>query len=137
MHSPAVHETCVSQVSRAEFEAAFGLAWLESDAVSRTCAMFGAHDTGNIGARCFLTSNRRAGYVLHCGDLRHVFALDGGRGTGSALVTHAVAQGARTLDCYAVPHLLALYGRHGFKVTRAELPWPDSALALPVVWMSR
>jgi hypothetical protein len=75
------------------------------------------------GARCFLTEDGFAGYVLQSGgDLQSVFSSV--RGRGDLLVRHAVANGARTLDCFD-GYLPTLYARHGFREVRREANWTD------------
>lgn len=69
----------------------------------------------------YVTADGASGYVVTAsGDLRYVFSTVPGR--GDALVSSAVQNGARTLDCFD-GYLVTLYARHGFRVTSRSANW--------------
>ncbi|GAA0945999.1 hypothetical protein [Actinocorallia libanotica] len=84
-------------------------------------------------ATYYVSADGRSGFgVAHNGELIGVFSLE--RGRGEALVSHAVANGARRLDCFD-GYLPKLYARHGFWEVARVANWtpgePD------VVFMER
>ena len=74
-----------------------------------------------------------AGYLVVGGELVGLFSL--ARGKGDWIMGHAVSDGADHLDCFAVPALLKLYHKHGFKIHHSEANYDPAGL--PVVYMSR
>lgn len=91
-----------------------------------------------FGNRCkimlaYLDSKPVGGYVVLEGELLGLHNVE--RGKGDWLLQHAVNDGADRLDTLAVPHLLRLYDRYGFKQVHTQANHnPD----LPdVVWMRR
>jgi DNA-binding protein H-NS len=74
--------------------------------------------------KLFLTDDG-VGYALSPeGDLQGVFNNSGRPGAGVEAVVHAIAQGAKTLDCYA-GYLPEYYSNFGFVVTKSE-PWNEA-----------
>ena len=83
---------------------------------------FLSHDVDYSLHRCYLTADGLAGYALSPrGDLQSVFNIGQG-GIGDDLISHAVAQGARTLDCFD-GYLPRFYARHGFTEACREANW--------------
>lgn len=82
---------------------------------------------------CYEDNKPVGGYVVLEGELLGLHNLR--KGCGDWLVQHAVLDGADRLDTLAIPHLLRLYSRYGFREVHNEPNWnPD----LPhVVWMRR
>lgn len=72
------------------------------------------------GARYYLESDGQSGYGLNGEELVGVFSTV--RGRGAVLVNHAIAQGARRLDCFD-GHLPTFYERFGFREDRREANW--------------
>lgn len=54
----------------------------------------------------------RGGFVVLSGELMGLHHLDPGH--GDFLMHHALKAGADRLDCFDVPHLIALFTKHGF-----------------------
>lgn len=50
------------------------------------------------------------------------------RGKGDWLMQHAVNLGAKRLDCFAVPQVVELYERYGFKAVETALNWEPGGL---------
>lgn len=115
------------------FGFAFTLARGISDQILAATSPFD-FDSDDVSRRDYwLTLDGRSGFAIDSDDtLLFVFSLE--RGRGSALVTKAVEEGARNLDCFD-GYLPELYARHGFVETRREANWtpgePD------VVFMTR
>lgn len=84
------------------------LSWYE-----KHCKIF----TSNEG------NDRRGGFAILHGELQLLHHVDPGK--GDWLVRQAVAEGAMSLNCFEVPHLLELYKRNGF-VTAAVLNNTDN-----------
>lgn len=81
-------------------------------------------DTVKAGGKLFLSEDNKVGYVLSpTGDLQNVFNNGGPHGSGGAAVRHAIANGAKTLDCFNgfLPHF---YEGFGFK-EKSRLKWDD------------
>jgi hypothetical protein len=73
------------------------------------------------GMDCFIGKNNSSGFALHDGELVSVFSTQ--RSSGDAIVSSAVKNGAKRLDCFAIRQngkitgpLYRLYSRHGFVV---------------------
>lgn len=82
-----------------------------------------AEDYEAKGATCYLSTDRRSGYVITAdGELISVFSLPGAK-QGIAAVRSAVQNGARRLDCLG-EFLVTLYSKFGF-VETDRLPWDE------------
>lgn len=123
------HMTFTSQAP-AYFRYAFDLARKASARVHAATSPFEASD----GMRCYLNSDATAGYVIRAdGELTNVFSTR--RKQGDDIMRHALADGARRLDCFD-GYLVGFYSRHGFEIVRREPNWtpggPDVVfMALP------
>lgn len=75
--------------------------------------------------RCFLGKNNSSGYAIKDGDLVSVFSTQGS--SAKSLMTHAISNGAKTLDCFAIRDsdgvidgvLYNLYSKFGFKIDKS------------------
>lgn len=77
------------------------------------------------GGKIFLSKDKTTGYIIDGkGDLQNVFKAPGGpKNAGIAVVADAIANGAKTLDCYD-GYLPYLYNYLGFQATDAW-EWDD------------
>jgi hypothetical protein len=73
------------------------------------------------------------GFVVLSGELLGLHNVK--PGTGDWMMREAVSLGADRLDTFDIPHLIALYKRHGFREVLRE---PNTTKGKPdVVWMRR
>lgn len=85
-----------------------------------------------FGATYYLTRDRLSGYgITSSGHLIGLFSLV--RGRGASLMAAALADGARTLDCFD-GFLTDFYGQHGFVESHRATNW-EGADEPDVVWM--
>lgn len=63
-------------------------------------------------------NDRRGGFAVLQGELIGLHHVD--KGHGDWLMRAAVDAGAWRLNCFADPHLLSLYNRHGFNTVQVE-----------------
>lgn len=71
----------------------------------------------------FLLAGGKAGFVVSKeGDLQQVFNNSDVRGIGAGMVRHAIAHGAKTLDCFD-GFLPGYYARFGFVESHREANW--------------
>lgn len=68
------------------------------------------------GAKVYMTEDKKAGYVLHDGDLQKLFSNTDLPGLGSVLLMDAMSNGAKTLDCFE-GYLEGFYATHGWEET--------------------
>jgi hypothetical protein len=73
--------------------------------------------------RLFLTDDLGAGFALKGQDVVSVFVRDAQRGSVDAIMSLAVQQGGRTLDCFDTV-LPDIYARAGFKIA-SRMKWND------------
>lgn len=86
--------------------------------------------------RFFVSDDGLSGFgVLFTGELVGLFSLIPGR--GDALTSAAVESGATWGNCFEIPHLLDLYGRHGFAVYERQANWDPEDARGDVVFFSR
>lgn len=125
---PTVLEECLSTAQIVEFVRARDS--LRADLL-KFITLLSVQEYQTQGVRLFLAQNKSCGYGLKGQELISVFSLPGAR-MGKHLVSHAVAQGAREVNCYDVDgRLPRLYAGFGFVETSRE-PW-NEALA-PKGW---
>ena len=77
--------------------------------------------------------DHRGGYVILLGELVGFHHIDTDHGVW--MLQDAIANGARSLNCFDVPHLIKLYSSYGFREVRRE---PNHVIGQPdVVFMER
>lgn len=82
-----------------------------------------AADLNLEGSRAYISWDGDSGYAIRPdGELVGVFSLV--RGRGDALVSDAIARGAKHLNCFD-GYLPTLYARHGFVEVRREPNWTE------------
>lgn len=126
----------VRKVSAQEFFHAFGNAYRDSPDIAAACSS--PYDLREAlltkGGQAFLTKGGMAGFiVMQDGELTGLYSVI--KGQGDDLVQIAVQNGARKLDCFEWPKLVALYERHGFLKRKREKNW--NGVGPNVVYMSR
>jgi len=76
-------------------------------------------------ALTFLSHDSKIGYAItRDGDVRHAFNTSRRRGAGTKILSHAKAQGGKTLDAYD-GFLVKLYRKNGFEET-SRMGWDDA-----------